>query len=348
MKRRAWLVVTIAATLGAVAAGTIAVRRVSADLDRPLPIAAPLVYRIAPGASLARIAAGLDRRGVLPAPRLWTLYARWRGDAGAVRAGEYELRPGLTARQLLEQLVKGQILLRSFTIVDGWRVADLLAAMRASPYLTTTLPPAPKDLMARFGEAGRNPEGEFLPETYEFPRGTSDVALLAIAHRALVKTLAAAWQSRAPGLPLRDPRQLLILASIVEKESALPDERAQIAGVYLHRLAIGMRLQADPTVIYGLGDRYRGRLHEADLRADGPYNTYTRAGLPPAPIALPAAAAIDACAHPAKTDALYFVASGKGDGRHVFSATLAEQNAAVKRYLRRLKRRETAAPKERR
>ncbi len=348
MTRRRWLVALLAAVLGAVAAGSIAVHRVRAELDRPLPIAVPIVYRIAPGSSLARIAAGLHRRGVLPAPRLWALYARWRGEAGAVRAGEYELRPGLSARGLLEKLVKGEILLRSFTIVDGWRVADLLAAMRASPYLTTTLPRDPQHLMARFGERGRSPEGEFLPETYEFPRGTSDVALLAIAHRALVKTLAAAWRSRAPGLPLADPQQLLVLASIVEKESARPDERALIAGVYLHRLEIGMRLQADPTVIFGLGDRYRGRLHEVDLRADGPYNTYTRAGLPPTPIALPGAAVIDACAHPAKTDALYFVASGKGDGRHVFSATLAEQNAAVKRYLRRLKRREAATPKERR
>ncbi len=348
MRRRARLVVSIAATLGVVAAAVLAVHRVRGDLDRPLPIAAPVIYRIAPGSSLGRIAAQLHQLGVLPAPWVWTLYARWRGDAGAVRAGEYALHPGLTARGLLEQFVKGRILLRSFTIIDGWRVADLLAALRASPYLTTTLPPAPKDLMARFGEPGRSPEGEFLPQTYEFPRGTRDVALLAIAHRALVDTLAAAWKSRAPDLPLRDPQQLLILASIVEKESALPDERARIAGVYLHRLSIGMRLQADPTVIFGLGARYRGRLHAADLRADGPYNTYTRAGLPPTPIALPGAAAIDACAHPVKTDALYFVASGKGDGRHVFSATLAEQNAAVKRYLRRLRRHEAAAPKERR
>ena len=348
MTRRRMLAALLLGVLGVGVVGTIAVRRVRTDLDRPLPIAAPLVVAIAPGSSLARIAADLHRRGVLPAPRLWALYARWRGEAGAVRAGEYELRPGLSARELLEKLVKGEILMRSFTIVDGWRVAELLAAMRASPYLTTTLPRDPKDLMARFGEPGHSSEGEFLPETYEFPRGTSDVAVLAIAHRALVKTLAAAWRSRAPGLPLADPQQLLILASIVEKESALPDERAQIAGVYLHRLAIGMRLQADPTVIYGLGDRYRGRLHAADLRTDGPYNTYTRAGLPPTPIALPGAAAIDACAHPAKTDALYFVASGRNDGRHVFSATLAEQNAAVKQYLRRLKRRKATTPKERR
>jgi len=341
MKRRLLFTGLIGVALVALVAGVIAGRGARRALDRPLPLAAPVVFRVAPGASLERVAGELHRRGLLPAPFLWTLYARWRGESKALRAGEYELRPGLNARRLLEQFVKGEILLRSFTIVDGWRVAELLAAMRGDPYLTTTLPPNPAGLMAKFGASGVSAEGQFLPETYKFPRGTTDVALLRMAHEALLKTLAAAWRSRAPGLPLRDPQQLLIVASIVEKESALPGERAEIAGVYLHRLAIGMRLQADPTVIYGLGDRYRGRLHSADLRSDGPYNTYTRAGLPPTPIALPGAAAIEASAHPAKTDALYFVASGKGDGQHVFSATLAEQNAAVRRYLAHLKRRET-------
>ncbi len=335
-----------AAALGSIAllvAGAwFVLRHESALLDRPLALVAPVVYRVPPGASLARVAADLHRRGWLAAPHAWVLLARWRGEAASVRAGEYELRPGLTARGLLGLFVRGEVLLHSFTIVDGWQVADLIAAMRRDPDIAKTPAAKPADLMARFGEPGVSPEGQFLPETYKFPLGTTDVELLEFAHRALVRELDAAWKSRSPGLPLANESQLLIVASIVQKESALPEERRKIAGLYLHRLRIGMRLQADPTVIYGLGDRYQGRLHAIDLRTDGPYNTYTRTGLPPTPIALPGAAAIRASADPEETDALYFVASGNGDGSHVFSATLAEQNAAVRRYLRQLRRREGA------
>lgn len=326
------------AALTAVAA--FAVRGSLAAFDRPLPITRPVIYEVPVGASLSRVAADLGRRGVLVEPHFWAWYARFRGAAAELRAGEYQLLPGLTPRGMLEKFLRGEVLLHAFTIVDGWRVADLLAALRRDPNVAITLPPRPRDLMARFGSPGESPEGQFLPETYEFPRGTRDVVLLRDAHRALRRALDQAWRSRDPALPLADERQLLILASIVEKESSLPEERREIAGLYLHRLSIGMRLQADPTVIYGLGDRYAGRLHALDLRADGPYNTYTRSGLPPTPIALPGVAAIDASAHPRKTDALYFVASGRPDGSHVFSATLAEQNAAVRRYLRRLRERQ--------
>ena len=172
-----------------------------------------------------------------------------------------------------------------------------------------------------------------MPETYRFIRGTTDIELLRQAHTALTRELDAAWSSRDPDLPLHDQNELLIMASIIEKESALPQELAKIAGLYLHRLGMGMRLQADPTVIYGMGERYDGDIRTVDLRADGPYNTYTRAGLPPTPIALPGAAVIRATAHPEKTDAVYFVASGKGDGSHIFSATLAAHNAAVAAYV---------------
>ncbi|MDE2348797.1 MAG: endolytic transglycosylase MltG [Gammaproteobacteria bacterium] len=335
-----------AAALGSIAllvAGAwLVLRHESALLDRPLGLSAPTVYRVPPGASLARVAADLHRRGWLVAPHAWVMLARWRGEAGSLRAGEYELRPGLDARGLLGMLVRGEVLLHSFTIVDGWRVADLLAAMRRDPDIVKTLAAEPADLMAAFGERGLSPEGQFLPETYKFALGTTDVELLREAHRALAQVLDAAWKSRSPGLPIATEEQLLIVASIVEKESALPEERRKIAGLYLHRLQIGMRLQADPTVIYGLGERYQGRLHTIDLRTDGPYNTYTRSGLPPTPIALPGAAAIRASANPEQTDALYFVASGNGDGSHVFSATLAAQNAAVRAYLRQLRRREDA------
>jgi UPF0755 protein len=189
------------------------------------------------------------------------------------------------------------------------------------------------EVMAKLGLAGTDAEGQFLPETYRFIGGTTDIDLLRQAHAALMKELETAWRDRDPDLPLRNSYQLLIMASIVEKESGLPQELAKIAGLYLHRLSVGMRLQADPTVIYGLGVQYDGEIHSVDLRTDGPYNTYTRVGLPPTPIALPGAAVIRATARPEKTEALYFVASTKGDGSHVFSATLEQHNAAVAAYV---------------
>jgi UPF0755 protein len=191
--------------------------------------------------------------------------------------------------------------------------------------------------MARLGSPSTDAEGQFLPETYRFPSGTTDLDVLKQAHAALVRELESAWASRDPSVPLRSADELLIVASIVQKESGVPQELPKIAGLYLHRLRIGMRLQADPTVIYGLGERYDGALHTVDLHEDGPYNTYTRAGLPPTPIALAGAAAIDAVAHPESTDALYFVASPRDDGSHVFSATLEAQNAAVGRYVAHLR-----------
>ena len=305
------------------------------SLDQPLNVAAPLRFKVPAGARFARVAADLASRGVVPQPRAWVLYARWKGLAAAIKAGEYEIEPGTTPRALLDKLVSGQVVLHSFTIVDGWRVQDLLSALRRNPDIVVTLPASPQNLMEKLGAPGIDAEGEFLPETYRFPGGTTDVELLRQAHVSLRRELDAAWADRDPTLPLHNAGELLIMASIVEKESGLPQELPKIAGLYLHRLSIGMRLQADPTVIYGLGERYDGDIHSADLRTDGPYNTYTRAGLPPTAIALPGAAAIRASARPEKTDAIYFVASGKGDGSHVFSATLEQQNAAVAKYLER-------------
>jgi UPF0755 protein len=303
------------------------------SLDQPIKLAAPVRFKVNPGTSFARVAAELSAQGVIAHPRAWVLFARLKGLAPAVKAGEYEIEPGTTPRGLLTKMVNGQVLLHSFTIVDGWRVLDMLAALRRNSDITTTLSGNGSNLMEKIGTPGVDPEGQFLPETYRFVSGTSDVELLRQAHAALVKELDSAWRDRDPGLPLRDSRELLIMASIVEKESGLPQEFAKIAGLYLHRLSIGMRLQADPTVIYGLGEGYDGDIHSMDLRTDGPYNTYTRAGLPPTPIALASAAVIHATAHPDKTDALYFVASPKGDGSHVFSATLQEHNAAVASYV---------------
>lgn len=312
-------------------------------LDQPASLRATLIYTVPPHAHFARIAADLHARGAIAHPRLWSLYARWNGYATRVKAGEYAFEPGITPRRLLQQLVAGTVVLHSFTIVDGWRVRDLLAALRQNVRIHSTLPAdtTAANLMQHLGFTEGSAEGQFLPETYRFPGGTTDVVLLRQAHAALQKELDSVWAGRDPGIPLRSPQQLLILASIVEKETALGSERARIAGVYVQRLLQGMRLQADPTVIYGLGEHYDGNIRLADLRADGPYNTYTRAGLPPTPIALPGAASLLATAHPDMSGDIYFVASGAGDGSHVFSRTYEQHSRAVTHYLEAIRRRAT-------
>jgi peptidoglycan lytic transglycosylase G len=309
------------------------------SLDDPLLLKAPTRFKVVPGASFAHVATELAAQGILAQPRVWILYARWKGLAPAVKAGEYEIQPGTTPRELLTKMVNGQVLLHSFTIVDGWRVQDLFDALRRNPDIVstspeqTTLAVRSANIMTKLGAPGTDAEGQFLPETYRFIGGTTDIELLRQAHTALVRELDAAWTDRDPDLPLHSATELLIMASIVQKESGLPQELAKIAGLYLHRVRLGMRLQADPTVIYGLGEQYDGDIHTVDLRTDGPYNTYTRAGLPPTPIALAGAAVIRATARPEKTDAIYFVASPKGDGSHIFSATLEQHNAAVAAYV---------------
>ena len=333
--RRVLLVVLFLGAAAA-AAGLVMLRAVR-SLDDPLKVSAPLRFKVAPGSRFSRVAAELAAQGIVEQPRTWVLYARWKGLATAIKAGEYEIDPGASARSLLEKLVSGQVVLHSFTIVDGWRAEDMLAALRRDPDIAATADASAQDLMSRLGVPGLDPEGQFLPETYRFPEGTPELEILRQAHAALAHELESAWAGRDPTLTLKNAAELLIVASIVQKESGLPQELPKIAGLYLHRLRIGMRLQADPTVIYGLGEHYDGQLHSADLHTDGPYNTYLRAGLPPTPIALAGAAAIRAAAHPENTDALYFVASPKDDGSHIFSATLEEQNAAVARYVAHLR-----------
>ena len=330
--RRAWRF-GLAVCVLLLGAGAALVWQGVQSLDEPLRLAAPVRFKVTPGSSFGRVAAELAAQGVIANPRAWVVYARVYRLASAVKAGEYEIPPGITPRALLAKMVSGQVLLHSFTIVDGWRVEDMLGALRRNPDVALTLAGKVPDLMAKLGLPGTDPEGQFLPETYRFVAGTTDIELLRQAHAALAKELEADWANRDPDLPLKDAYELLIMASIVQKESGLPQELGKIAGLYLHRLSIGMRLQADPTVIYGLGDRYEGDIHTVDLRTDGPYNTYTRAGLPPTPIALAGAAVIRATAHPEKTDAVYFVASPKDDGSHVFSSTLEQHNAAVASYV---------------
>lgn len=297
----------------------------------PLPLTEPITVYVAPGTAVQTLAADLAARGILPHARDLAWLARLHDAAGAIQAGEYRLEPGLTAAGLLDKLVSGTVLLHSLRIIEGSTFAELWAQIQADPNLSHTLgeqPPA--DLMSRLGQADMLPEGWFLPETYHFPRGANDLDLLRRTHQAMQDYLQQAWAERAPDLPLDTPYEALILASIIEKETAVPDERQQIAGVFVRRLQRGMRLQTDPTVIYGLGQNFDGNLRREDLLRDTPWNTYTRSGLPKTPIALPGKNSIHAALHPAEGDALYFVA--KGDGSHYFSATLEEHNQAVRRF----------------
>jgi UPF0755 protein len=312
-------------------------------LDAPLSIGgAPLEIEIPRGQSLGATARKLETSGVLSHPRWLQLYARARGVDARIKAGEYAIPPGTTPRTLLALLESGEVVQRSVTIVEGWTFRDLRRALERAPYLDNTL--AGKDdaaVMAALGEPDQPPEGLFFPDTYLFAKGTTDLEILRQARNRMRSELEAAWAARAEGLPVTTPYEALILASIVEKETALASERARIAGVFIERLRIGMRLQTDPTVIYGLGPQYDGNLRRADLERDGPYNTYTRAGLPPTPIALPGTDALRAAVHPDERDELYFVATGLPDGSHEFSRTLSEHEAAVRRYLVRYRQRQS-------
>jgi UPF0755 protein len=294
----------------------------------------PYVLDVPSGSSLKALADDLARRGLLSYPEILVLYGRLSGQASQVKAGEYEVAGGTTPRGLLQQLVEGRVKLHSLTIVEGWTVRDLRAAIRKNPMIRQTLPVDDPVALSRAVELDtRLPEGWFFPDTYRFPKSTTDVELLAQAHARMQIVLARAWAGRQAELPLRTPYEALILASIVEKETALDRERAQVAGVFVRRLAGGMKLQTDPTVIYGLGLDFDGDLTRRQLARDTPYNTYTRTGLPPSPIALPGESSILAAVHPDDSQSLYFVASGEPDGSNVFSATLREHNAAVRKYL---------------
>lgn len=265
-------------------------------------------------------------------PLLWRGLAMRLGVVNKLHAGEYALEPGMTPTALLQNMAAGRVLHRRVTLVDGWTFAQVRQAMQKTPKLKHALDGVDAaGVMAKMGDAGRSPEGEFMPDTYDYVLGMSDLDILKRAHAAMQTYLAHEWAKRDTSIPLKDPYQALILASLVERETAVAAELPKIAGVFERRLKIGMKLDTDPSVIYGMGASYTGKIHKVDLETDTPYNTYTRAGLPPTPIALPGRAAIHAVLHPAAGDALYFVA--KGDGTHQFSATLAEHNAAVRRYI---------------
>ena len=323
--------IAAAATLGAV--------QMNRFLDAPATITNGGVdFEIESGSSFGAIAAKLEEQGIIGNSTLLRLYARWTDQAGAIQAGEYYIETGTTPRSLLEQFTSGAVRLYSFTIIEGWNRWDLLKALHAHPQLVATMTdedwPA---LLEKLGANTRHPEGLFLPETYHFPGNTHDRKLLQQAYEHMQDTLAEEWAGRSESSAAESPYEALILASIIEKETARADERPRIAGVFTRRLEKRMRLQTDPTVIYGIGPGFNGNLTRKDLRSDTPYNTYTRHGLPPTPIAMPGRAAINAAIQPADGEELYFVATGLSDGSHQFSATKAEHDAAVADYLRRLR-----------
>lgn len=302
-------------------------------VDAPLAVekdAPPLV--VAPGTSFAGIVQQLDSRRMTAAdPLYWRALAERLGVSKSLHAGEYALVEGITPRELLLKMARGDVVQHRFTIVEGWSFRELRAALAKDEGLAHTIDAMADDaLMSKLGAPGVAPEGRFLPETYAWSRGDSDFDVLQRAKQAMDKALAEAWDARAAELPLKSPDEALVLASIVEKETGVAAERPRIAGVFVRRLKIGMLLQTDPTVIYGLGPAFDGNLTREHLERDTPYNTYTRAGLPPTPIALPGRAALAAATQPAPGNELYFVA--RGDGSHEFTSSLAAHNAAVAKF----------------
>jgi UPF0755 protein len=294
-------------------------------------------FAIAQGSGVSGAAQQMATAGVPVNGFLFGVLARVTGKASQLKAGSYELKPGTTPRRLITQLVRGEFAQESLTIIEGWTFRQMRQAVDAAPNLKhETAKLSDKELLARIVPEANGkyatPEGLFFPDTYLFAKNSSDLQIYKQAHEMMMKRLRAAWEKREPNLPYTDPYQALIMASLVEKETGQKSERAMIAGVFVNRLKTGMLLQTDPTVIYGMGEKYDGKIRKKDLETDTPYNTYTRAGLPPTPIALPGVQSLAAALTPAKTDALYFVS--RGDGTSHFSVNLNEHNKAVNQYQR--------------
>ena len=330
---RLLIILLVAAVLGT----GFSLWQVNRVLGSPLQVPeGGVVFEIHSGSALATIGDELAEQGILRNPQVFRWYAQLTGRAGSIRAGEYRIHAGSTPRDLLDKFVSGDVQLHSFTAVEGWTYRELIQALAAHPAIehSVTVEDWPR-LLESFVTSATHPEGLFLPETYRFPKRTKDIEILRQAFELMQETLAAEWAGRDEGLPLKSPYEALILASIIEKETARADERSKISGVFVRRLQKRMRLQTDPTVIYGIGESFNGNLTRRDLKTDTPYNTYTRIGLPPTPIALPGKAAINAAMHPAPGTELYFVATGLGDGGHQFSETKEQHDAAVREYLAR-------------
>ncbi len=288
-------------------------------------------YTVEPGTTLNGFVRELRRDGVLPNRYTIVLLAYLQGDHRKLKAGEYRFENGISQRELLNKVVSGRSIQYSLLIPEGWNFREVMLAINNADKLDHTLKDiSPETIMLKLGRQGEHPEGRFYPDTYKYTAGTSDLVILKQAYDRMEKTLSSEWQQREEGLPYKTAYEALAMASIVEKETGVPEERPEIAGVFVNRLRKGMRLQTDPTVIYGIGEKFDGNLRRRDLRRDTPYNTYTRKGLPPTPIAMPGGDAIRAALHPAKTDHLYFVS--RGNGTHKFSSTLKEHQKAVIQY----------------
>ncbi len=293
----------------------------------------PYEFDVKSGISMKGVAQQFAQAGVIRQPFTFTFAARLSGKGSALKAGNYELASALTPWELLQKITKGDVSQAQVKFIEGWNFKQVRQALDKEPDLQhDTRGLSDAEIMAKLGLPQQHPEGRFFPDTYFFSSGMSDLAILARAHKLMQSHLESVWRERAPNLPYRNMDEMLIMASIVEKETGQAAERPTIAGVFVNRLRIGMLLQTDPTVIYGLGQSFDGNLRKRDLLTDTPYNTYTRAGLPPSPIAMPGIEALRAAVKPATTNALYFV--GRGNGTHKFSSSLEEHNQAVNKYQR--------------
>lgn len=299
---------------------------------RPLDLPrSPFEFTVRSGASVRGLARQLADQGLFAEPHSFWILARALGKSGAIQAGTYRIERPLTPVELLDKLARGDVVLAEILFVEGTTFRQWLAQLAKQPRVRSTLAgKSEAEIRALLSLGDQPPEGWFFPDTYRFAPGTSDVEILKRAHAAMQRRLAESWAARAPGSPLKSPYEALILASIVEKETGTAAERPEIAAVFVNRMRRGMRLQTDPTVIYGIGEKYDGNIRKRDLTTDTPWNTYTRDGLPPTPIAMPGAGSLAAVAKPATNEYLYFV--GKGDGTHQFSRTLEEHNRAVAIY----------------
>ena len=303
-------------------------------LSRPLTLASDVVeLTVEPGKTPREVAQGWVAAGVATSPDLLYEWFRWSGQARRIRAGSYAAEPGTTPRQLLDKIVQGDEQLETVRLIEGWTFRQFRQALAQAPHLRpATARLSEAELMVALGRPGMSPEGRFFPDTYRYSRGVSDLTVLKQAQQAMKQRLEAVWATREGGLPLKTADEALVLASIIEKETGRAAERGRIASVFVNRLRIGMPLQTDPTVIYGLGEAFDGNLRKRDLQADTPWNTYTRRGLPPTPIAMPGLASLKAAVQPEASKDLYFVA--RGDGSSVFSPTLQDHNRAVNKYQR--------------
>lgn len=339
-----WLTLLLVLFAGTTAAGFVFWKKLQLAATQPGTSDTIQKFEVLPGSSMRAVLQSLQRQNLIRDARMleWYLRCCQRGTKLALtelKAGRYRIVPGQPPIEIVRQLVEGRVLLEKLTVLEGWTFAQMREYLTQQPELGQTLPGRTEaEIMAELGAPDLPAEGRFAPDTYSYSPGvTTDMQILAMAFAAQQRYLQEAWDARQPGLPLQSADDALTLASIIEKETGLGSERARVAGVFVNRLRKKMLLQTDPTVIYGMGDRYDGNLRKSDLRRDTPYNTYTRPGLPPTPIALPGRKAIIAAVNPEKTDALFFVATGDGSGGHCFSATMEQHSLCVQVYLERLR-----------